>query len=87
MLAAVSEPVVVGLCQTLEKPYLRLTGAADPNQIRPLPILQAWFKMLINKQQRLGAKRYDYTSDQLKAIRQDLVVQRIENDFTVSVYE
>eukprot|EP01108_Squamamoeba_japonica_P000931 TRINITY_DN1352_c0_g1_i2.p1 TRINITY_DN1352_c0_g1~~TRINITY_DN1352_c0_g1_i2.p1 ORF type:complete len:268 (-),score=131.23 TRINITY_DN1352_c0_g1_i2:21-824(-) len=42
--------------------------------------------MLMNKQQRLGAKRYAYTSDQLRAIRQDLTVQHIDGDFACTVY-
>lgn len=32
------------------------------------------------EQKRLGAKRYVYTSDQLRAIRQDIVVQRLDGD-------
>lgn len=41
-------------------------------EIRPESVLKTWFKMLMNKQKRLGLKNYNYCCDQLKAIRQDL---------------
>ena len=33
------------------------------------------------------SKEWSYISDQLKSIRQDLMVQSVRNDFTVLIYE
>ncbi len=93
---------MVGTCQKLEKNYLRLTSVsyiylnkfslnffkyqeADPSTIRPLSVLERAFSFVMNKY-RLN-KDWSYISDQLKSIRQDLMVQQIRNDFTVLVYE
>ena len=93
---------MVGTCQKLEKNYLRLTSVsysylnkssfyflkyqeADPSTIRPLSVLERAFSFVMNKY-RLS-KDWSYTSDQLRSIRQDLMVQSIRNDFTVLVYE
>ncbi|KZT55809.1 hypothetical protein CALCODRAFT_484455 [Calocera cornea HHB12733] len=77
---------IVGRSKDLEKPYLRLTSEADPDNVRPLPVLQQALDLLLNKYKNKGVK-YDYVCDQLKSIRQDLTVQRITNPFTVKVYE
>jgi hypothetical protein len=58
---------------------------ADPATIRPLSVLERAFSFVMNKY-RLQ-KDGSYISDQLKSIRQDLMVQAIRNDFTVLVYE
>lgn len=79
------EYTIVGTCQKLEKPYLRLTSAPDPATVRPLPVLKAALKMLKDKW-RNGAD-YGYICDQFKSLRQDMTVQRIKSDFTVQVYE
>ncbi|KZP01792.1 hypothetical protein CALVIDRAFT_532548 [Calocera viscosa TUFC12733] len=77
---------IVGRSKELEKPYLRLTSEADPDNVRPLPVLQQALDNLLHKY-KAKAVKYDYVCDQLKAIRQDLTVQRITNAFTVKVYE
>ncbi|KAJ8657382.1 hypothetical protein O0I10_006937 [Lichtheimia ornata] len=76
---------IVGTCQTLEKNYLRLTSAPDPATVRPLPILRQTLELLKNKWRK--EQNYTYICDQFKSMRQDLTVQRIQNEFTVKVYE
>ncbi|KAK4517776.1 Lipoyl synthase, mitochondrial (Lipoate synthase) (LS) (Lip-syn) (Lipoic acid synthase) [Mucor velutinosus] len=77
--------VIVGTSTELEKPYFRLTSAADPATVRPLNILKKAFKMLRQKWREDG--NYSYICEQLKSMRQDLTVQRIRTEFTVRVYE
>ncbi|KAF2318642.1 hypothetical protein GH714_009510 [Hevea brasiliensis] len=73
---------VKGTCQEIEKRYLRLTSAPDPSTVRPEEVLEKALLMIQNSQ-----KNYLYKCDQLKSIRQDLTVQRIQNQLTVKVYE
>ncbi|KAI9389459.1 hypothetical protein POPTR_008G047700v4 [Populus trichocarpa] len=73
---------VKGTCQEIEKRYLRLTSAPDPSTVRPEEVLEKALLMVQNSQ-----KNYLYKCDQLKSIRQDLTVQRIQNQLTVKVYE
>ncbi|GAN03624.1 SAC3/GANP domain protein [Mucor ambiguus] len=77
--------VIVGTSTELEKPYFRLTSAADPTTVRPLNILKKAFKMLRQKWREEG--NYSYICEQFKSMRQDLTVQRIRTEFTVRVYE
>ncbi|KAM7456310.1 hypothetical protein BLSTO_02934 [Blastocystis sp. subtype 1] len=76
---------IVGKCTNLEKAYFRLTTAPNENDIRPEDILKKAFLRL--KTIWKETKDSNYVLDQLKAIRQDLVVQGISNEFTVEVYE
>lgn len=76
---------IVGTCQTLEKKYLRLTAPPIPSKVRPEPILRQTLDLLKKKWKK--ENNYSYICDQFKSMRQDLTVQRIKNDFTVSVYE
>jgi hypothetical protein len=76
---------VVGTCQELEKRYLRLTSAPVPSQVRPESVLRKTLELLKKKWRKEG--NYSYICDQFKSLRQDLTVQRIKNEFTVSVYE
>mmetsp|Transcript_26790 Transcript_26790/g.41561 ORF Transcript_26790/g.41561 Transcript_26790/m.41561 type:complete len:672 (-) Transcript_26790:305-2320(-) len=77
---------VKGTCQVLEKEYLRLTAPPKAERVRPQNILE---KHLVNLQSDWLEQKRDYLRmcSQLKAIRQDLTVQRINNSFTVKVYE
>lgn len=76
---------IVGTCEVLEKKYLRLTAPPVSSNVRPEPILRQTLDLLKKKWRKDG--NYSYICDQFKSMRQDLTVQRIKNDFTVSVYE
>jgi hypothetical protein len=76
---------VVGTCEVLEKKYFRLTAPPVPDKVRPERILRLTLEML-KKKWRMD-QNYSYVCDQFKSMRQDLTVQRIKNEFTVSVYE
>lgn len=76
---------IVGTCQVLENKYLRLTAPPVPSNVRPERILRQTLDLLKKKWRKEG--NYSYICDQFKSMRQDLTVQRIKNDFTVSVYE
>jgi hypothetical protein len=80
----VAQPLV-GRCMTLEKRYLRLTSAPDPDNVRPLHVLEKTLELLKKKWRE--EQNYAYICDQFKSLRQDLTVQHIKTEFTVSVYE
>ncbi|KAJ8326029.1 hypothetical protein O5D80_005664 [Batrachochytrium dendrobatidis] len=79
------EFTIIGTCQKLEKPYLRLTSAPDPTTVRPLPILKQTLDLLKSKWK--SEHNYTFICDQFKSLRQDLTVQRVKSEFTVKVYE
>lgn len=80
-------PQIVGTSQKLEKQYLRLCGdqEIDPSLLRPLPVLKKSLEYCLDKFRQSGD--YEYISEQLRSIRQDLKVQNIEDPFNVLVYE
>lgn len=82
---APSSGPIVGTSEVLEKRYLRLTAPPVPSNVRPERILRQTLDVLKKKWRKEG--NYSYICDQFKSMRQDLTVQRIRNDFTVSVYE
>ncbi|KAJ3550567.1 hypothetical protein NM688_g5045 [Phlebia brevispora] len=76
---------IVGTCQDIFKEYLRLTSEPKPEQVRPYEVLQ---KTLTELKRRWREKaNYNWICSQFKSLRQDLTVQRIKNEFTVTVYE
>lgn len=87
---------VKGTCQTLEKEFLRLTAPPRAELVRPQPVLEQHLENILTlrknikngKNVRSGdEKDYNWFCSQLKAIRQDMTVQRIFNAFAVKVYE
>lgn len=76
---------VVGTCETLEKKYLRLTAPPVPSKVRPERVLRQTLDLLKKKWKK--ESNYSYICDQFKSMRQDLTVQHLKNEFTVSVYE
>lgn len=80
---------VKGTSTDIFKPYLRLTTAPEPHQVRTFETLK---KSLIAVKRKWydGAKdidAYKTICEQFKSIRQDLTVQEIRNNFTMEVYE
>ncbi|OBZ73492.1 Cytochrome c1, heme protein, mitochondrial [Grifola frondosa] len=76
---------IVGTSQEIFKDYLRLTSEPKPEQIRPYPVLQQTLDQL--KKRWREKVSYSWICSQFKSLRQDLTVQRIKNEFTVTVYE
>lgn len=67
------EATIVGTSQQLEKPYLRLTSAPDPREVRPLAVLKQTLDHL--KRKWRAENNYAWVCDQFKSLRQDLTVR------------
>jgi SAC3 family protein LENG8/THP3 len=78
--------VVQGRCQTLEKEFLRLNGPPDPTKVRPEPVIRRALDRLIVMIAK-GEQPYHYHWSQLKAMRQDLIVQHLQNETAAAVEE
>ena len=76
---------VEGESRQLEKPYARLTRAADPACVRPAAVLAA---ALAHAEAEQRAGRWDYARarEQYKAMRQDLAVQHLAGPLARAVY-
>ncbi|EKE42059.1 hypothetical protein ENUP19_0037G0032 [Entamoeba nuttalli] len=79
------ETAIVGCSKSLEKSYYRLKGEPKLDEIRNEETLKTALNFVLMKYKK--NKDYAYLCDQLKGIRQDITVQRINNDFTVLVYK
>jgi SAC3 family protein LENG8/THP3 len=79
---------VKGTCMKLEKEYLRLTAPPRAELVRPQPVLERHLENL-KAEYALKQRRHDYLwfCSQLKAVRQDCTVQRMQDAFAVDVYE
>jgi hypothetical protein len=82
--AAAAGEFIVGTSTTLEKGYFRLTRPPLPEEVRPQPVLAAALSRLL-RMIAAHEDKYLYYNDQFKAMRQDLTVQGIKNEFTVQV--
>jgi len=76
---------LVGTCQNLEKPYLRLTTYPNPAQVRPLEVLVKSLQHI--KCRYIRDEDFAWANEQLKSVRQDITVQGIKNNFVLDVYE
>lgn len=79
------EEIIVGKNQSIEKPYLRITGRPNPDTVRPEPVLHKALQFFLEKYSK--DRNYEYFISELRSVRQDLTVQHIKNSFTVRVYE
>eukprot|EP01064_Diplonema_japonicum_P021594 TRINITY_DN31166_c0_g1_i1.p1 TRINITY_DN31166_c0_g1~~TRINITY_DN31166_c0_g1_i1.p1 ORF type:complete len:355 (+),score=62.73 TRINITY_DN31166_c0_g1_i1:60-1067(+) len=77
---------IVGTSQELEKTYRRGEGNVEPSQVRPLEILDKSFNLVVSRKESNLTTTYPYIKDQLKSIRQDLLVQNIRTEFSWKVY-
>ncbi|KAE8593789.1 hypothetical protein XENTR_v10019316 [Xenopus tropicalis] len=80
-----NEIKIVGTSQDITKNYFRLTCAPDPSTVRPVPVLKKSLAMV--KADFKNKQDYAFARNQMKSIRQDLMVQGIRTEFTVEVYE
>mmetsp|Transcript_728 Transcript_728/g.1896 ORF Transcript_728/g.1896 Transcript_728/m.1896 type:complete len:630 (-) Transcript_728:143-2032(-) len=77
---------LVGTRTELFKEYLRQNNEAVCSEIRPVHVLQSAFSE-IKRLLESGERDYSWAVKQLKSMRQDLMLQSIEDDFAVRVYE
>ena len=77
---------IKGTSAVLSKPYLRLTSPPAPDTVRPPEVLEEALEYHVGEYDE-GVLEYLDLCEQLKSIRQDLTVQRINNEFTIHVYE
>ena len=54
----IEEVAIIGKSTSLEKPYLRITGRADPETVRPESVLRRVLPFLIKKYRNGGSYEY-----------------------------
>ena len=82
---ALAPAPVVGTSRALERPYARLTRAADPAAVRPAAVLAAALAQA-EAAQRAGRWTYAHAREQYRAMRQDLAVQHLAGPLARAVY-
>eukprot|EP00371_Babesia_bovis_P000463 XP_001609110.1 SAC3/GANP family domain containing protein [Babesia bovis T2Bo] len=75
---------IVGVCEALEKPYLRLTAEPNPATVRPEHVLKRAFRHVFDEFMKTG--NYKYIEEQFRSIRQDIQVQHIRSPFVAKLY-
>lgn len=73
-------------CYELEKEYCRVSSSTDQKKVRSYEILIQAYSYVKTKYLS-EAKSYPYIKEQLMAIRQEIVIQNIQNEFAIKVYE
>ena len=76
---------IKGRSQEVERGFLRLTGVADPQSVRPEKVLKLALENVKTKYKE--DDDYLWACDQLKSIRQDLTIQGIKGRFCAHAYE
>eukprot|EP01128_Nolandella_sp_AFSM9_P006020 TRINITY_DN3024_c0_g2_i1.p1 TRINITY_DN3024_c0_g2~~TRINITY_DN3024_c0_g2_i1.p1 ORF type:complete len:389 (-),score=124.99 TRINITY_DN3024_c0_g2_i1:171-1310(-) len=74
-----------GISRELQKDFVPTIKLPDPTAIRPLKILKRAFRWV--KEQWIENGDYDFVSEQMSSLRQDLAFQNIRTSFTAKVYE
>jgi len=77
-----NERKIVGTSTKLEKEYYRITIDPGIETIRPKDILKQALEFIMSK-----SSQYNYLCEQLKSIRQDMMLQGVKDEFAVEVYE
>ncbi|KAK1937682.1 SAC3/GANP family domain containing protein [Babesia divergens] len=75
---------IIGTCETLEKPYLRLTAEPNPAMVRPEQVLKKSFRHVFDT--FMNNRNYRYIEEQFRSIRQDVQVQHLRSPFVVKLY-
>lgn len=76
---------IVGTCQDIERPYVRVQSQPDPASVRPPEILCQSLHAVACRE--AAGEPYSDTGEFYMSICQDLRLQEIENDLTVSARE
>ena len=78
--------MLVGTCEDLEKQYLR-TASTNPSDIRPEHVLKESLNYVVEKSNKMtDDKRTLYLINQLRAMRQDAVVQQLKGSVVTDIY-